>query len=874
MTLLSLVHYLGANWRAFVSVSGLGVALGAFLTPWILGKALVRDSLVSQSPTFYLGIIALTVAALVSAWPRTVEFWRRYRRTQALDHPPIQHADLIASGIFACIITGFIIIQTNPNRPDISNPAYITVVFSLFLFFLWLISSWAWSHKQSTDSDLPIPVGRHDGDYADDPITTDDQDLLGRVPFVDRLLGQILNLPSPNSFVFGLYGSWGEGKTSVLKLLQIRLAKNPNVITVAFNPWYFADEAALVQAFYSSIEQELGRLYILSGLHRTITQYKNLLTSGLRYLGIQFPVKDDPERLRSELESWVQRIGCRLVIIIDDIDRLQSDEMLAVLKLPRLSAKLQNTAFLLSLDHLIVIEILQESAGLEPEFLDKIIQKSVPLPPAEQGDIDRFLFFSDPQGPEAHRSAIDRLLDDLEVEPRRRKDFDDKMSYFYRTAIRRLFGTIRHAKRYLNTLRATLPPIAHEVNLYDFFLLEALQVFFPKIYKDIWSSPWFYLPAWAQEIFLVRPFGHVSDHDEKYRLIREHIEDLLSTEREREIAQEILKELFFEVENALKPHGRMQHDNMAETYLADKKLTHPKCFPRYFLFRIPAGEFADELVEKLIESWNSVSDPENAVYGDLREYREAGQVVALLEKLRVFRKLISPARVPTIVRALCRIVPDMSAVGPDPWSSEIESAEHFLLSLVEDRADAQEIEPIIQEVVLTAPSFPFVAGLVYECGRRGSGSYFRIYEKVNITSLRKLASDRLSEHFIQGNRDIFDELSGRDLPLVLYQWATNWRTDSEDNRLIVQNYVMTLVDRKPECLGRLLSEFRSRSLSGEYLTFDYEGFRRAFDPAFIQERLERYGEAAIITTEAKEAAKLFREQYDAHKTGQEQPEKA
>ncbi len=797
-----------------------------------------------------------------------MEFWPRYRRTLELRQPPIQHIDLVATGVFTGILSGFSIVKLSPTQFIVSNPAYFSFLTSLSLFFLWLLGSWVRSYKSIPQNDSRPSPGRHNGDYSDDPITSDEDDILGRVPFVDRLLGQILKLPSPSSFVFGLYGSWGEGKTSVLTLLQLRLSKTPAVITVSFNPWYFADETALIQAFYYQIERELARLYILSGLHRTITRYKNLLTSALRFLGIQFPLKDDPERLRNELESWVQRIGCRIVIVIDDIDRLQSAEMLAVLKLARLSARLQHTVFLLSLDHLIVIETLKSGSGLESEFLGKIIQKPVPLPPAEQRDIDRFLFYSDPPGSEAHRSAIDRLLDELQIDPKRRKEFDDKFGYFYHTVARRLFITMRHAKRYMNTLRATLPSIINEVNLEDFFLLQLLQTFFPNIYKDIWSNPWYYLPAWSQEIFLVYPFGRVANHDERYRLIHEHVENLIRTDQKQEIAQEILQGLFFEVENAFKPHGRMQHDNTAETYLAEKRLTHPKCFPRYFLFRIPVGEFADEVVEKLIERWNSARDPVNVVQEDLHQHREVGQLASLFEKLRIFRQLISGERVASIARALCEIAPDLASADIGLGGSERYRAERFILSLINDRVDAELVERIIRDLVARSKSFPFLVEIVDECGNRGSGSYFRIYERVDIASLRKLASDRLSEQFIRGNRDIFTELSGFDLVLILHCWATNWRTDVQDSRVTVQNYVLELIDRKPEYLGTLLSVFTSRSISssGTHVTFDYVGFTRAFEAKAIYERLERHGEAALTTPEAKEMAKLFREQFEAEKS--------
>lgn len=181
--------------------------------------------------------------------------------------------------------------------------------------------------------------------------------------------------------------------------------------------------------------------------------------------------------------------------------------------------------------------------------------------------------------------------------------------------------------------------------------------------------------------------------------------------------------------------------------------------------------------------------------------------------------------------------------------------------LVEDRADPEEVEPITQQLVRELDSFPALVSIVYECGRR-SQSYFRIYEKINITSLRKLASERF-----QDDRNIFEELSGRHLVFVLYQWATNWETDSDDNRLIVQNYVLSLIDRRPEYLGRVLCGFRSRTISGEYSTFNFQAFVRAFDPSIIEGRLQDFG-GDTLTEEGKEAVELFRQQYAAYKASE------
>jgi len=871
MTWLALLNYIAANWRPFIVVATLTVAGGALVPLWLLSKDAIRNILVSQSQVVYFSVVPLTISVLVLAWPRAAAFWPRYRRTLALDRPPVQHIDLIATGILAGLLTAISLVRLGFFEFSVSTPVRFSVLAATLLFLFWCFGSMFWSPKAIPTKGSSRDRRQHEGDYNDDPILHDEDDLFGRIVFVDRLLEQIIKLPSPNSFVFGLYGSWGEGKTSVLNLLQGRLTKLPDVITIYFNPWYFVDEMALIQGFYHRVDQELESLYILPGFHRTITRYKNVLTSALQYFGAQFPLKDDPDKLRRELETWFERIGSRIIIIIDDIDRLQADEMLAVLKLTRLSARLRNTVFLLSLDNHIVLHTLENHSKLEPEFLDKIIQKAVPLPPAEQRDIDRFLLFSDPQGPNAHRSAIDHLLDELQIQPERRREFDDKFAFLYHTVVRRLFWTMRHAKRYMNTLRATIPSIGNEINLFDFFLLEVLQVFFPNVYKDIWSNPWFYLPSWSQDVILIYPFALIANEDEKYRVKREHIDKLIAGEPQKEIVQRILEELFFiEVKNAFQQHGRMTHDSMKESYLVERRLTHPKCFPRYFLFRVPTGEFADEAIERLIDSWNSAEDPEIVAYRSLCQYKEAGQIPPVLEKLRIFRRLISAKQVAALVRAICRIASELSDTAIELWDTERYRAQRFLLSLIEDCADPQEVEPIVQDVVRKVNSFPFLVSFVYECARNTSGDYFHIYEKVNIVSLRRLASERLSKHFIQGKRDIFADHSEADAAHVLYYWATTWRTDAKDNRTIVQNYVLDLIDHKPEYLGALLSGFTSThiSASGKHSTFDYEGFKRAFDPVVFHGRLLQHGDAAVTTPAARDFASVFLERFDAENAKQ------
>lgn len=597
---------------------------------------------------------------------------------------------------------------------------------------------------------------------------------------------------------------------------------------------------------------------------------------GLGPLGLHFgfPTWDDADQLRSELESLIAGIGRRVVILIDDIDRLQAEDILAVFKLARLATKLKNTVFLLSFDPVVVSSILKERSKVDPEFLEKVVQKPVSLPPAEQRDIDRFLFFSETRSPNPHISAIDRLLDETGVDANSRKKFDEKAVYFYQTHLRRLFRTIRQAKRYLNGLRATLAPALKEVDLYDFFLLEVIRVFFPALYQDIWRNPWFYIPPWTLQASLVSPFGPARNEQERYDRIRVHIEALFADEPQKDLAKAILEEIFFvEVKNALNPTSRTGHDGAAGAYRAEKRLTHPECFPKYFLYRIPAGEFADHVVEDLIRQLNesSPADMEKLTTETFREYREASQFLELLNKLRIFIRLVNVDRVGPIVRSLYRSVPNLSRSGTDPWNTEYDQAEAFILRLIEERADSPEIRPLLEEVVREVPSHHFAVMVVGSCHRTQHSTYFRIYEHINMGALRALASDRLYGHYVQGGRDIFAELPDADWGHVLYQWGTNWSTGGEENQTLVRNYVMSLIDSRPAYLGRLLRRFVGPVFPSSAVSFHLNELLQIYDPVAILDRLDRYGDSAFASGEEREAADLFRQSYRQYQQASTEP---
>ena len=70
--------------------------------------------------------------------------------------------------------------------------------------------------------------------HVHDNATASDQ--LNRFGLSNSLAGLIVNAPDGSSFRIGVYGNWGEGKTSVLSIMQTRL-ENEGVVCVSLLPW-------------------------------------------------------------------------------------------------------------------------------------------------------------------------------------------------------------------------------------------------------------------------------------------------------------------------------------------------------------------------------------------------------------------------------------------------------------------------------------------------------------------------------------------------------------------------------------------------------------------------------------------------------------
>jgi predicted KAP-like P-loop ATPase len=94
----------------------------------------------------------------------------------------------------------------------------------------------------SSCDDALVTQPEHRDLTIDAPIEDFANDRFARGPFARRIARTIIAQRDPGSLVVGVYGPWGDGKTSVLNLVERTLAEDPTVVAVRFNPWQLGNE--------------------------------------------------------------------------------------------------------------------------------------------------------------------------------------------------------------------------------------------------------------------------------------------------------------------------------------------------------------------------------------------------------------------------------------------------------------------------------------------------------------------------------------------------------------------------------------------------------------------------------------------------------
>ena len=325
---------------------------------------------------------------------------------------------------------------------------------------------------------------------ADNPITRSEQDTLGRIKPASSFAEQVLTLDSSEGVVVGVLGPWGSGKTSFVNLSQ-SILKESGVTVLEFNPWMFSGADQLVQSFFIELSAQLKLRPDLAEIGELIEDYGDTF-SGFGWLPLVGPwiergrvvtdliakalqrKKEGVGSSQNRVRQSLKKIDKPILVILDDIDRLSTQEIRDVFKLVRLTANFPNIIYLLAFDRYRVEQALGEQGIPGRDYLEKILQIAIDLPVTPDHVLNEQVF-----------KAIDAALEGIENPGH----FDsDRWPDVFMEVIRPLIRNMRDVRRYAAAIHGTARDIGGQVALVDVLALEAVRVFLPDVFHCLHSS--------------------------------------------------------------------------------------------------------------------------------------------------------------------------------------------------------------------------------------------------------------------------------------------------------------------------------------------------------------------------------------------------
>jgi hypothetical protein len=527
--------------------------------------------------------------------------------------------------------------------------------------------------------------------FSDAALTNSEGDRFRRAPFAKAIAETLSSLRDKTSIAIGIYGPWGDGKTTVLSFIEEALRNDGNMITMYFNPWRFGDEDELLHNFFQSLVGQLGKS--LSGFKEFVNKWKDAF-GAVPYVGTaaeKIAAKLTVQKLeefKTKTEEILEKAGKRIVVLMDDIDRLETGEIQSVFRLIKLTASLNYVAYVLAFDDKVVSAALQEKYGNVSQsgqgFLEKIIQVPLQLPKIPTSDLLEFC-----------HECVNKSLATAKVEllSEERNIFEEHLAF-----IADQIHTPRQCKRYANGVTFAFGILKGEVNASDLLLIEALRIFHPALYKVIRENPAFFIAG--------EQLGSNMDPENFETEVMRKAWDGLNSQDQAAL-RKLLVHLFpYFGRSALQRQKIGLYDPFADR----QRIASKHYFDRFFTYSIPANDISDREIAILLRGIRERPVPETAsqIHSMIKSAGHNGSK-AFIDRIALRQELLSPSEAPNLARGIAAVSQNFFYLYEGPrMVLHFSDAVHLVRQLLLNTPDILgERHKVLADIVRDGTSLPF-----------------------------------------------------------------------------------------------------------------------------------------------------------------------
>lgn len=337
---------------------------------------------------------------------------------------------------------------------------------------------------------------------SDKAIESSEQDLLGRVTFSKQLGEAIYKYDGKDGLVLGVFGKWGTGKTSILNMVVNEINylsdnDDDSPIIVNFSPWNYSDKDNLIGIFFEDLRIKLklhsnkeNMKQILKAIDQysgalNLLLYTSIVSSQNWIIMLKYPLKclyryirekiledNDLDKVKANLERVLIKSRQKIVVIIDDIDRLTNTQIRDIFQLVKQVGNFPNIIYVLSMDREVVCRALESVHNIDgAKYLEKIVQIPFEIPALLKPRL-RELFLTKLE------NTIKAISDNPKID-------QAYWSEVFTNCIEPYIETLRDVNRVINTFQFRYKILYEETAFEDMVALTTIEVLEPQLYQWI-----------------------------------------------------------------------------------------------------------------------------------------------------------------------------------------------------------------------------------------------------------------------------------------------------------------------------------------------------------------------------------------------------
>jgi predicted KAP-like P-loop ATPase len=701
-----------------------------------------------------------------------------------------------------------------------------------------------------------------------------------------------------------LYGPWGIGKSSIKNMMLERLQSKgidaPKV--VEFNPWQWAAQDKLAEAFFREVSLALGKkdqtkdaekraatfsayaAYLTLGKH-FITSIQPLLTTLLALAGI-LGISAGYVQQALWLKPYVKLAGVTLLALAGltgwsaefaekaaaifssreklkekDLNEIKSEvsELLSRLKAPILVV-IDDVDRLTADEVRLIFQLIKANADFPNLVYLVLFQRDIvenSLEKVTSGSGKDFLEkivqvgFDVPQvEPVKLQRVLFAKLDEVLANPNFSKNFNtQRWANLFLPGLAPYFGTLRDVYRFISVFEVQIsrmsPHGSLEVNPIDLIALEVLRVFEPAVYhllprsKDRLTKQ--YDPQARRAIT-------DNEKDERLRL------DVLTAEAQperKDAVQEILKQLF----------PRITVGN-ADLFYRELRVCHADVFDRYFLLSIPEGDVSQADLDDLLAS---TSDRKQLV-ARFTDFKKRDLLATVLNRLEAYKQHVSLDHAVPFITALFDIGDDLPEKTEgmftiSTWMHASRIIRWYLLT----EPDIAKRRGYLAEAINASEGLYLPAmkvALEVDSHKEGRPQSERVLDDAAVEALKQICVDKIRSAAASGKL-----ANHRHLGTLLGIWA-EWAGPSEPKTWVEKliqssSGLLTFLDAMT---SKATSYGSGESGPREVWYLQLQAVEKFVDPAVLKNQLDKLKPQAQSESQAR-AVRAFEQALERRRSG-------